>query len=96
MSLSTWNSHSPVLDVFKSSAGGVWNSNGIAQFNSQNTSGVTGGGREAECPPETSDQEIFADVLGKTGKKRQGKKMKKGKIEKKRRKIVKVEVENWK
>ena len=25
-------------------------------------SGVTGGGRGAECPPETSDWEIFADV----------------------------------
>ena len=35
------------------------------------SSGVTGGGRGAECPPETSDREIFADV---SGKKRQGKK----------------------
>ena len=36
-------------------------------------SGVTGGGGqgEAECPPETSDRENFADV---SGKKRQGKK----------------------
>ena len=53
-------------------------------------SGVTGGGggRGAECPPETSDQESFADV---SGKKRQGNKGKGVKIEKKRRKI-----ENWK
>ena len=49
-------------------------------------SGVTGGGggRGAECPPETSDREIFADV---SGKKRQGKKGKGVKIEKKRWKI---------
>ena len=47
----------------------------------------------AECPPKTSDREIFADVLGK---KRQGKKEKGVKIEKKRRKIVKGKVENWK
>ena len=46
-------------------------------------SGVTGG---AECPPETSDREIFTDVWGK---KRQGEKGKGVKIEKKRRKIVK-------
>ena len=44
-------------------------------------------------PPETSDREMFADVLGK---KRQGKKVKGVKIEKKRRKIVKGKVENWK
>ena len=42
----------------------------------------------AACPPETSDREIFADVSGKKGK---------GvKTEKKRRKIVKGKVENWK
>ena len=34
-------------------------------------SGVTGRGQGAECPPKTSDREIFADV---SGKKRQGKK----------------------
>ena len=44
-------------------------------------------------PPETSDREIFVDV---SGKKRQGKKGKGVKIEKKRRKIVKGRVENWK
>ena len=34
-----------------------------------NTSGVTAGGRQgAECPPETSDREIFGDVSGKKGK----------------------------
>ena len=37
-------------------------------------SGVTGGG--AKCPPETSDWEIFAYI---SGKKRQGKKLKRGK-----------------
>ena len=42
------------------------------------------GGR---VPPETSDREILADV---SGKKRQGKKGKGVKIEKKRRKIVKM------
>ena len=47
-----------------------------------------GGGR---VPPKTSDWEIFADLLGK---KRQGKKGKGGKMEKKRRKIVKRKVEN--
>ena len=41
-------------------------------------SGVTGGGQGGKCPPETSDQEIFADV---SGKKRQGKKGKGVKIE---------------
>ena len=55
------------------------------------TSGVTGGG--TECPPETSDREIFADL---PGKKRQGKKGKGGRMEKKRKKIVKKKVENWK
>ena len=50
-------------------------------------------GAGGRVPPETSDQEIFADVLGK---KRQGKKGKGVKIEKKRRKIVKGKVENWK
>ena len=39
-------------------------------------------------PPETSDREISADVPGK--KKRQGK------MEQKRRKIIKGKVENWK
>ena len=43
------------------------------------------GGQGAECPPETSDREIFADVSGKKGK---------GvKIEKKRSEIVKGKVE---
>ena len=50
-------------------------------------------GQGAECPPKTSDWEIFADV---SGKKRQGKKGKGVIIEKKRRKIVKGKVENWK
>ena len=52
--------------------------------------GVTGGGgrQGGRVSPETSDWEIFADVSGKKGK---------GvKIEKKRRKIVKGKVENWK
>ena len=45
-------------------------------------------GRGRVPPPETSDREIFADISGKKGK---------GvKIEKKRRKIVKGKVENWK
>ena len=57
-------------------------------------SGVTGrGGRGSECPSETSDREMFADV---SGKKMQGKKGNGVKIEKKRRKIVKGKVENWK
>ena len=56
-------------------------------------SGVTDGGRGAECPSETFDREIFDDV---SGKKRQRKKGKGVKIEKKRRKIVKGKVENWK
>ena len=48
-----------------------------------------GGGQGAEYPPETSDREIFGDV---SGKKRQGKNCKRGKIEKKEgRKIVKEE-----
>ena len=42
-------------------------------FRWHDDSGVTG--RGAECPPETSDQEIFADL---PGKKRQGKKGKWG------------------
>ena len=45
----------------------------------------------SECPPETSDNKISADL---PGKKRQGKKGKGVKIEKKRRKIVKGKVEN--
>ena len=58
-------------------------------------SGVTGGGGEqgGRVPPETSDREIFADV---SGKKRKGENGKGVKIEKKRRKIVKGKVENWK
>ena len=52
-----------------------------------------GGGQGAECPPETSDQEIFDDV---SGKKRQGKKGKGVKSEKKRKKIVKGKVESYK
>ena len=53
-------------------------------------SGVTGRGQGAECPPETSDRENFADLLGK---KRQGKNGKGRKTEKKKRKIVKGKVE---
>ena len=45
----------------------------------------------AECPSETSDWEIFADISGK--KETRGKRVK---IEKKRRKIVKGKGENWK
>ena len=37
------------------------------------TSGITGVGGRAECPPEISDQEISGDLLGKE---RQGKKEK--------------------
>ena len=37
-------------------------------------SGVTGGGgRGAECPPETSDREIFADISEKRGKEKREK-----------------------
>ena len=56
-------------------------------------SGVTGRGAGGRVPPETSDRNIFAAV---SGKERQGKKGKGVKIEKKRRKIVKGKVENWK
>ena len=60
----------------------------LFSFTTHKSSGVTGGGQGAECPPETSEQESFADVSGKRGKE-------KGvKIEKKRRKIVKGKVEN--
>ena len=59
----------------------------------RNRRGGGGQGQGAECPPETSDREIFADV---SGKKRQGKKGKGVKIEKKRRKIVKGKAENLK
>ena len=59
------------------------------------SSGVTGGGgqvRGSECPPETSDEEISADLLGKRKKgKRGGREM-----EKKIRKLVKGKVENLK
>ena len=48
-------------------------------------------GGETECPPETSDWEISADL---SRKKWQGKNGKGGKVEKNRRKIVKGEVEN--
>ena len=57
-------------------------------------SGITGGALGAggqSASPETSDWEISADL---PGKKRQGKKRKGVKIEKKRRKIVKGNVEN--
>ena len=64
------------------------------------SSGVTGGrggggqqgagrGRGAECPLETSGK-FLADLLGK---KREGKKGKRGEMEKNRRKIVKRKVE---
>ena len=49
------------------------------------------GGGQGGRVAETSDLEIFADLVGK---KRQGKKGKGVKIEKKRRKIVKGKVEN--
>ena len=52
-----------------------------------------GGGQGAECPPETSDREISANLPGKN---RQAKKGKRVKIEKKRRKIAKGKLENWK
>ena len=67
---------------------------GITSSNKRN-SGVTGGGcgQGAECPPETSDREISADL---PEKKRQGKNGKGVKIEKKRRKIIKGKVQNWK
>ena len=44
-------------------------------------------------PPETSDQQISADLLGKN---REGKNGKEGKMEKKRKKIVKEKVEHLK
>ena len=56
-------------------------------------SGITGGRAGGRVPPETSDWEISADL---PGKKMQGKRGKGVKIEKKRRKIVKGKVENWK
>ena len=50
-------------------------------------SGVTGGGRQGgRVPPETSDQEIFADV---SGKKKQGKKGKGWKLRRKEGKLWK-------
>ena len=61
----------------------VWNVS-FSQWRNRRGSG------RAECPPETSDREISADLPGKRGK---GKGVK---IEKKRRKIVKGKVENWK
>ena len=36
-------------------------------------SGVTGGGQVEECPPETSDREIFADLQGKKEGRKNGK-----------------------
>ena len=60
------------------------------------SSGITGRGWQGEkCPPppETSDWKISADI---PDKKRQGKKGKGVEIEKKRMKIVKGKVENWK
>ena len=47
-------------------------------------SGVTGGGKGAECPPEVSDREIFADVSGKRRQGKRGKKLrrKEGKLKK--------------
>ena len=55
-------------------------------------SDVTGGGGErgAECPPDTSEWEISADL---SGKERQEKK---GKMKKKRRKTEKGKAENFK
>ena len=47
-------------------------------------SGVTGGGRGAGCPSETSDREISADLLGK---KRKGKKEKGWKLRSKEGKL---------
>ena len=44
-------------------------------------SGVTGGGRGAECQPETSDREISADLPGKSGKEKIEKGEEKRKIE---------------
>ena len=55
-------------------------------------SGITGAGAGGKSAPQTSDWEISADL---PGKKRQGRKGKGVKIEKKRRKIVKGKVKNW-
>ena len=63
----------------------------LGQYPFSSPSGVTGGG--GGCLPEASDPENFGDVWGK---KRQGKKVKRVKSEKKRRKIGKGKVENWK
>ena len=52
-------------------------------------------GAGGRVPPETSG-EISDDLRGKKRQKRQGKKGKGVRIEKKRRKIVKRKVENWK
>ena len=58
----------------------------IWQWGNRRGAGVFGGAGGAECPPETSDREIFADVLGK---KRQRKKGKRGEN-------WEEKVENWK
>ena len=55
------------------------------------TSGVTGGGRGAECPPETYDREISSDLPGKErGKEKREYGEKKGKLRKGRWKIENV------
>ena len=59
-------------------------------------SGVTGWGRGAACPPETSDREISADL---PRKRRQGKKEKGQKLRRKEGKVKgkgKIENGRWK
>ena len=60
------------------------------------SSGVTGGGgggQGAECPPETSDREMFGDL---SGKKREGKNLKRGETVEEKKKNIREKVENWK
>ena len=88
--------------AFKSAPGAYlthyYHSMQIIMLHDHPGSGVTGGGRGEggrgqSAPPPTSDREISADL---SGKKRQGKNGKRGKMEKKRRKIVKGKMEEGK
>ena len=81
------------LDIFQETSNQIFQSSRSsckAILQEATLSGVTGGG--AECPPETSDREISADLPGKREVR------KKWKMELKRRNIKKKKrkVENWK
>ena len=89
-----------VREVAKKNQAAVWNQtwNEFTILNGHLAvvSGVTGGGQGERVPPRDFWPGNFCWRIGKKEARKKGKMVKIGKIEKKRRKIVKGKVENWK